>query len=135
MKKITFFTAVALASISIDIQAQQMTISELFSLVRDNSKSMKVQRTAIEVADKSITIAKNQKLPDINAQISFSYLGNGFITDRDFSNITKADIPHYGNNFALEASQTVYTGGAITSSIRLAEIAKQRSEVTSEQLR
>ena len=135
MKKITFFTAVALASISIDIQAQQMTISELFSLVRDNSKSMKVQRTAIEMADKSITIAKNQKLPDINTELSFSYLGNGFITDRDFSNITKADIPHYGNNFALEASQTVYTGGAITSSIRLAEIAKQRSEVTSEQLR
>ena len=93
MKKITFFTAVALASISIDIQAQQMTISELFSRVRDNSKSMKVQRTAIEMADKSITIAKNQKLPDINTQLSFSYLGNGFITDRDFSNITKADIP------------------------------------------
>lgn len=135
MKKIAFFIVVSLASISIDIQAQQMTISELFSLVRDNSKSMKVQQTAIEVADKSITIAKNQKLPDINTQLSFSYLGNGFVTDRDFSHYAKAPIPHNGNDFALEASQTVYTGGAISSSIRLAQIAKQKSEMVSEQLR
>lgn len=134
MKRFVLLTAVAMTSM-VSMQAQRMTVGELFSLVRDNSKSLKAQRTATESAALAIDVARNQKLPDINAQLSFSYLGDGFLTDRDFSNYTKADIPHYGNNFALEASQAVYTGGAISSSIKMAEIAKQKAETGSEQLR
>jgi outer membrane protein len=108
--------------------AQQMTIDDLFSKVKDNSNDMKASRTAVDVAAKDIEIAKSQKLPDIDTQLSFSYNGNGFLTDRDFSHFTSTYIPHFGNNFAIEASQAVYTGGALSSGIRMAEIGKQQAE-------
>lgn len=34
-------------------------------------------------------------------------------------------MPHFGNNFALEAQQVIYAGGAISSSITLAELSQQ----------
>jgi hypothetical protein len=35
--------------------------------------------------------------------------------------------PHFGNNFALEAQQTVYTGGAINANIRKAQLATEQA--------
>ena len=34
-------------------------------------------------------------------------------------------MPHYGNNFSLEAQQVIYAGGAIKSGIELAELARK----------
>jgi outer membrane protein len=113
--------------------AQQMTIDELFRQVKDNSKRIKVSTEAVDIADHDIAVAKAQRLPDVNAQLVLNYNGDGFITDRDFSNYTRAAIPHFGNNFALEASQAVYTGGAMSSGIRMAEIGKQKAEAALQQ--
>lgn len=134
MKKLILFTAMAWVSMTL-LPAQKMTVGELFSLITNSSKRMKSQQMAVEHAEQGIDIARDKRLPDISAQLSFSYLGNGFLTDRDFSNYTKADIPHYGNNFALEAQQAVYTGGAVSSGIRMAQIARQQAEVTREEVR
>lgn len=38
-------------------------------------------------------------------------------------------MPHWGNNFALEAQLAVYAGGAISSGIELAELEKQLAEM------
>ena len=57
------------------------------------------------------------------------YWGNGKLWDRDFSNATKIEMPHWGNNFALEAQLAVYAGGAISSGIELAELEKQLAEM------
>ncbi len=134
------FVAFLLAS-SISVHAQQnaanrsMTINELFEQIEANNKSLRSQKTGVEIASEAIKTAKSNKLPDINTQLSASYLGNGFITDRDFSNYTTAPFPHFGNSFAVEASQVVYSGGAITSGINLAELAKKQTEVSIEQNR
>lgn len=37
--------------------------------------------------------------------------------------------PHVGNNFALQAQQVVYAGGAINAGIKLAELGKLQAEV------
>ena len=39
------------------------------------------------------------------------------------------DMPHFGNNFALEAQQVIYAGGAISSGIKQAEIGKALAEL------
>ena len=78
-----------------------MTIDELFRQVKDNSKRIKVSTEGCGYADHDIAaVAKAQRLPDVNAQLVLNYNGDGFITDRDFSNYTRATIPHFGNNFA-----------------------------------
>lgn len=45
--------------------------------------------------------------------------------DREFTNVARAAMPHFGNNFALEASQVVFAGGAISNSIAKAELEEQ----------
>lgn len=110
-------------------QSRTMGIEEMFRLADENSKSIQTYRTGKEVADENLKAAKAQRLPDIRASLSGSYWGNGKLWDRDFSNATKIDMPHWGNNFALEAQQVVYAGGAISSGIELAELEKQLAEM------
>lgn len=110
-------------------QSRTMGIEEMFRLANENSKSIQTYRTGKEVADENLKAAKAQRLPDISASLSGSYWGNGKLWNRDFSNATKIDMPHWGNNFALEAQQVVYAGGAISSGIELAELEKQLAEM------
>lgn len=108
---------------------ENMTISQLFQKVEDNSKSLRTSLSGVEAAHLGIESAKSKKLPDLNASLSFSYIGNALITDRDFSNVHGLKSPHFGNNFAFQAQQVVYAGGAINAGIKLAELGKQQAEV------
>lgn len=110
-------------------QSQVTGIEELFRLADENSTSIQAYRTGIEAADQALKAAKAQRLPDISASASASYLGDGRLWDRDFDNATRIDMPHFGNNFAIEAQQVIYAGGAISSGIRLAELEQQLAEL------
>ena len=108
---------------------ENMTISQLFQKVEDNSKTLRTSLSGVEAAHLGIESAKSKKLPDLDASLSFSYIGNALITDRDFSNVHGLKSPHFGNNFAFQAQQVVYAGGAINAGIKLAELGKQQAEV------
>ncbi|MDE7346947.1 MAG: TolC family protein [Muribaculaceae bacterium] len=99
-----------------------ITLEEIFESAEAHSAQLRPSMTAITEADQEIKTAKTAKLPDINASLSLSYLGDGFITKRDFSGYEKAPIPHLGTGLSVTVSQPVYTGGAITNSIKLAEL-------------
>ena len=106
-----------------------MSIAQLFDKIEENSKSLVTAKTGVEAANLGIESAKNKKLPDLDASLSFSYIGNALLTDRDFSNVHGLSSPHFGNNFAFNAQQVVYAGGAINAGIKLAELGKQQAEV------
>ncbi len=110
-------------------QRRTMGIEELFRLADENSRSIQTYRTGTEAAREGVRAAKAQRLPDIEASISFSYLGNGRLWDRDFQNGQNIPMPHFGNNFALQASQVLYAGGAISSGIAVAELGEQMAEL------
>ena len=121
-------TVGAAASLPVS-KKENMTISQLFQKVEDNSKSLRTSLSGVEAAHLGIESAKSKKLPDLNASLSFSYIGNALITDRDFSNVHGLKSPHFGNNFAFQAQQVVYAGGAINAGIKLAELGKQQAKV------
>ena len=110
-------------------QTRQMGIEELFRLADEQSKSIQTYRTGKEAAEEALKAAKAQRLPDVNMSLSASYWGNGKLWDRDFGNAMTIDMPHFGNNFALEAQQVVYAGGTISSGIRQAELGKLLAEL------
>lgn len=110
-------------------QKRTMGVEEMFRLADEQSKSIQTYKTGKDAADEALKIAKVQRLPDVNISVSLSYWGNGRLWDRDFSNGMKIDMPHLGNNFALEAQQVIYAGGAISSGIRQAELNKQLAEL------
>lgn len=105
-----------------DKSSQVMTIEDLFRIAETNSVQLRPSFSAEEEAKREITVAKSGRLPDIEAKLSLSYIGDGFITKRNFSDYQKAPIPHLGNGLGINVTQPIYTGGAISSSIQLAEL-------------
>lgn len=122
------FFGLAISSTTAQIQ-KKLTIEEMFNLAETNNTSLKVSKIAVKEAVQSIKDAKNKMLPSIEASIGASYIGDGVITDRDFSNAMKAPIPHWGNTFAFKATQVIYAGGAINAGIEMSKIGRDMSEV------
>ena len=110
-------------------QQRLMGVEEMFRLADETSSSIKVYRTGMNVSEETLQAAKAQRLPDIGASVSVSFLGDGRLWDRNFENGMRIDIPHFGNNFAIEASQVIYAGGSIDAGVKLAELGQQLAEL------
>lgn len=106
-------------------QKLAMSLEQLYRTADEHNTSIKSYESALREAEAGIKVAKAERLPDVDASASFSYLGGGRITDRDFTHGFGVHIPHYGNNFALSASMPLYTGGAIESGINLSKLAAE----------
>lgn len=120
-------------------QERVIGIDELFELCDNNSRSIEMARAALGQATEGVGIAKSARLPSVELSLSASFLGNGYVVERDFGDVMKADMPHFGNNFALKASQVIYAGGAIDAGIKQAElqsmVAQQSMELTRQNIR
>lgn len=106
----------------------RLTLTDVFTRIENENQTMSMLRTAHEAAEEGIKSAKNARYPEINAELNVSYIGDCFLTDRNFSNYTKAPSPHFGNGFTLEAQQVVYAGGAVNAAVKMAEHEGHMSE-------
>lgn len=113
----------------------QLTLTDVFTRIENENRTMAMLRTAQEAAEQGIRSAKDARFPEINAEVNVSYIGDCFLTDRDFSNYTKAPSPHFGNGFTLEAQQVVYAGGAVNAAVKMAEHEGRMSEAVISQSR
>lgn len=113
----------------------QQGLDELFRSADEHNTSIGSQRTAIERARLNVEAAKSQRLPDLTTSLSVNYIGTGQLLNRNLSYYANPDFPHWGNAFMLEAQQVVYSGGALSSGIRLAELGKEMSELEEQSLR
>lgn len=101
---------------------QIVTIEDLFEMAETNSVQLRPSVAAEEEARREISVAHSGRLPDIKANLSLSYIGDGFTTKRDYSDYQKAPIPHFGNTLGVNITQPIYTGGAVERSIELADL-------------
>lgn len=106
----------------------RLTLTDVCTRIENENQTMSMLRTAQEAAEEGIKSAKNARYPEINAELNVSYIGDSFLTDRNFSNYTKAPSPHFGNGFTLEAQQVVYAGGAVNAAVKMAEHEGHMSE-------
>lgn len=124
-RMVTLSLSAALTCLPVALRAQTSDIdsglAEMFRLAEQHNATLHTLQSSLLEARAGIETAKTARLPEVSANLSFSYLGNARIWNRHFGEGTKAAMPHYGNNFLLKASQVIYAGGAIDGSIRLAE--------------
>lgn len=101
------------------LQAQEklLTIEEMFRIADSNSTELQLYRLRMSEAELGIRIAKNDRFPSVGAQVELNYIGDGVMTERDFSGGIHADMPHWGNTFVVKASQVIYAGGEISRGI------------------
>lgn len=131
---------------------QTMTLSTLFDLADQQSQKVRVSEVALRAADEGVAAAKSALLPSVDLSLQGSYTGNAFMLSRGFSgNGTtdyivpgvgvvpvangKQDTPHWGNSFTVQVSQIVYAGGAVRSSIRMAELRREMAKLDVEKNR
>ncbi len=112
-----------------------LTLEQMFALADENSKALKIEDAAVIEAQQGVKVAKNSYLPDIDLSLSASYIGNGALMDRDFSNGQNIKMPHFGNNFAIEATQLIYAGGAVTNGVAMAKLKEEMAGVNREAAR
>jgi len=120
---------------SCSAQSVSMSVDSLFRLIDDNNRTIRLKSLHVDNAEEGEKVARNQRLPILNTSLSIGYLGNGYLTDRDFSNGMNVRNPHSNNNFALEAMQVVYSGGAISGGIRVAELNSRLAQLDLEESR
>lgn len=109
-------------------QRTVLGIGQLFEAIEENSAHLRAQKSGVEAASLGVEAARSKRLPDIDASLSLSHIGNALLADRDFGNVHGLSSPHFGNNFSLQVQQTVYAGGAINAGIELAELGKRQAE-------
>lgn len=123
LRLLTGLLSIVLSSGGVCAYGQSVvTLEEIFESAETNSAQLRPSFTAQTEAEREISVARSGRLPDINASLSLSYIGDGFTTKRNFSDYQKAPIPHLGTGLSLNISQPVFTGGAVTSAIELAEL-------------
>ncbi len=112
----------------------QTTISleEIFEIAEAQSVQLRVSKSAETEAEKDVSVAHNGRLPDINASLSLSFIGDGFTTKRNFSDYQKAPIPHLGTGLSVNITQPVYTGGAVTAAIDMSRLKSTASRFATE---
>lgn len=127
--KIQYWLALFLCSVQIGYaqipNEKIIPIDTAFAMAGRNSTHLHLSKSVTETAHKAVDAAKNMRLPSLNVEIAAMYLGDGSIMNRDFTHAQNAPIPHFGNNFSLEASYVVFAGGAISTTIEKAELEAQ----------
>lgn len=112
--------------------ARVITLEELYDTAEHNSVQLRPSFAAEEEAHQEIREARAAYLPDINTSLSLSFIGDGFTTKRNFSDYQKAPIPHFGNKLEVGVTQPVYTGGALTAGVEMAELKLTASRYATE---
>lgn len=120
---LTGLLAITLSSSGVCAYSQSViALEEIFRTAEAKSVQLRPSFTAQEEAQLAIEEARTLRLPDIKTSLSVSYLGDGFTTNRGFGDYQKAPIPHLGNGLSVNVEQPVYTGGAITNTLKMADL-------------
>lgn len=110
------------------MQERTMTVQELAESVQANNIQLKLASTSVDIADARIGELKTNRLPDISTDLSAFYLSDVTIYDTGFRKLQTVDLPNFGNQFNVNASQLLFAGGKINKSIALADMSKTLSE-------
>lgn len=129
MNRFSMIAALAAVALSAGAQSsRRLSVDQMFALLDENNSAIKVKRAATEVAQLGIDAAKSQRLPDVESSLSASYSGDIIMMDRDLSNVHTFSSPHIGNSFSISAQQVIYSGGAVTAGVSIAELQKQQAD-------
>ncbi|MGN0236526.1 MAG: TolC family protein [Lepagella sp.] len=153
MKKTTILTLL-ITSLSMGISAEEVmetSLDELFAIAEQNSRQIRVSITQHEASVENVKAAKSQLLPDLNLSLSGSYIGTPTVLSRGFSSSGTTTVPyaigvgevkngsqptpHWGNDFVAQVTQVIYSGGAISSGIKLAEQRERMAQLDVEKNR
>lgn len=114
-----------------DISAREIKISvdTLMSRIEIFNPDVKAAKSQYLADRQGIDVAKDLRLPSINAELQLYYIGDGTIIDRDFTHSMRDKLPHFGNTLNVSVYQPVYHGGIITATQQMADLKTKMSRI------
>ncbi len=132
IKNITFLSFFLLGcsqnAFSQQLSERIMTIQELSESVDKNNIQLRLANTAVDVANARIGEVKTNRLPDIATDMSVLYLSDVSVYNTRWKKLQTVDLPNFGHQFNVSASQLLFAGGKVNKSIALAKMNKTLAE-------
>ncbi|MDF2434474.1 MAG: outer membrane protein [Mucilaginibacter sp.] len=110
-----------------DSTRRVLKVEELFTLAAQNSKALNISKQGIDASHQSTEIAKSERLPEISASIDAGYISNITVLNPTFSYNQTVPVPHFSNNYGVDASETLYNGNRVNNNIAKAKLEEQLS--------
>ena len=110
-------------------QEYRLMLEQAIEMGLQNHQQLKIAAAKIDVGEQQVKAMRTQTLPSVTFSANAFYLGDAVILDSDWSKLRSVEMEHFGNSFALQASQLLYKGGVIKKSIEIAELQKQLAEL------
>lgn len=111
---------------------REMTISDALSLALEHHPQLKLAEQSVKIAKQQKKVTQLQKLPSLEASASAFYLGDALVIDKDFSETSNLDMPHFGNTYSVEASELIFKGGAVRRSLEINDLKTQLAQLNLE---
>jgi Outer membrane protein len=119
----------SLAGFSQELVPYNLTLAQALEMGLQNHQQLKIAEAQVQTSEQQVKVSKLQQLPTVSFSANAFYLGDALVLDTDWSKLQTIDMPHFGNSFALQASQILYKGGVIKKSIEMAELQQQLAEL------
>ncbi|MDR2037021.1 MAG: TolC family protein [Bacteroidales bacterium] len=129
-----FFSGIILlssivASFSQGLTPYKISLGEAVEMGLQNHQQLKIAKVNVETSEQQVKVSKSQQLPTVTFSANAFYLGDALLLNPDWSKLQTVSMPHFGNSFAVQASQLLYKGGVIKKSIEMAELQQQLAEL------
>ena len=118
-----------LAGFSQELVPYNLSLAQAIEMGLQNHQQLKIAEAQVQTTEQQVKVSKLQQLPTVSFSANAFYLGDALVLDTDWSKLQAIDMPHFGNSFALQASQILYKGGVIKKSIEMAELQQQLAEL------
>lgn len=131
MPRKMILAALVSCALALDTNARETKISvdTLMSRIERFNPAVKAAESQYLSDKQGIDVAKDNRLPSINAEIQLNYIGDGTIIDRDFAHSMRDKLPHFGNTLNVSIYQPVYHGGIITATQQMAELKTEMARI------
>ncbi|MBR1787199.1 MAG: TolC family protein [Paludibacteraceae bacterium] len=126
--------------------SMQISLQSVYRLADTESNILKISEHSLRAATEAVKQAKNNFLPNVSIDLSGSYIGDAHLMNRRFSTSGTTEVilpglgpqtvsngrqtsPHWGNMLSVEATQVIYSGGALTAGLKMAETGERIAEL------
>lgn len=107
----------------------KLSLQEVLDLAIQNHQQLKLARTKVALEVDKVKDEKLNQLPTITFSADAFYMSNAILLSPNFKKEGSFTMPHFGNNYALQASQLVFKGGVLKKSVEMAELQAQLAEL------
>lgn len=123
---LALFSSIANAQ---ELIPQELSLNDVIARAMQHHQQLKISQANMDVSEQQIKVAKLQQLPSATLSANGFYLSDATLYSTELDKIREVKMPHFGNTYALQASQLLSKGGMVNKSIQIAELRMQLAEL------